>query len=144
MARIAAIILVVLALLFIDGRLLNGSDEAVGLGVRGSDEAIEPIRQLTVAERVSLGPDMLELGDAYLGFYYQTHGIGNLDIYRSDGKFVVFSRGGASSEFATTVATYMVPTMQPSPRWVTRAHRGATASRRGCYLSWRSANLVLW
>jgi hypothetical protein len=110
MARIAAIVLVVLALLFIDGRLLSGSDEAVGLGVRGSDEAIEPIRQLTVAERVSLGPDMVELGDAYLGFYYRTHGIGKLDIYRSDGKFVVFSRGGASSKFSTTVATYMVPT----------------------------------
>ena len=64
MARIAAIVLVVLALLFIDGRLLRGSDEAVGLGVCGSDEAIEPIRQLTVAERVSLGPDTVELGEA--------------------------------------------------------------------------------
>lgn len=108
MARIAAIILVVLALLFIDGRLLNGSDEAVGLGVRGTAEAIEPIRKLTVAERVRLELDTSELGDAYLGFYYRTHGIGKLDIYRSDGKFVVFSRGGASFDLkSTTVATFV-------------------------------------
>ncbi len=111
MARIAALTLVVLALLFIDGRLLQGSDEAVGLGVRGSFEAIEPMRALTVDERASLELEMSELGDAYLGFYYRTHGIGKLDIYRSDGIFVVFNRGGSSADAnATTVATYVALT----------------------------------
>ncbi|HPH64726.1 MAG TPA: hypothetical protein PLF40_03245, partial [Kofleriaceae bacterium] len=78
------------------------SNEAVGLGVRGTGEAIEPIRRLTEAERVAL-----DTADEYLGFYYQAHGIGSLDIYRSNGEFVLYRRGGASNDrYSQTVATY--------------------------------------
>lgn len=102
MARIAGIVLLLLAWMFIDGRLLRGSNEAVGLGVRGTGEAIEPIRRLTDAERVSL-----DTADEYLGFYYKAYGIGSLDIYRSSGEFVLYSRGGTSSNrYQETVATY--------------------------------------
>lgn len=103
MARIALIVLVGLAWLFFDGRMHHGNGEVIGLGVRGRGEAIEPIRTLTADEQAALHTDAADLG-----FYYRAHGLGDLDIYRSDGAFVTYRRGGGAvtASNTTTVATY--------------------------------------
>jgi hypothetical protein len=87
MIKYTAIVLVMMALTFTDGRLFRDCGENVGLGVRGKGDAVEPIRALTDAERELTASDA-----QYLGYYYDSHGVGDLDFYRTGGHFVAYHK----------------------------------------------------